>query len=80
VHAPLARLGFAEIRFADEWERALLDGALYRARRDGGAVVTPTCPAAIALVQARFPGLLPRVAPLLSPVEAAAAESPCTES
>jgi serine/threonine-protein kinase RsbT len=76
VLAALSALGFGEIRFTEEWERALRLEALGRADRGRGPLVVPSCPAVAALVEARFPGLLGRMALLASPLAAAAAGFP----
>ncbi len=76
VLSALSALGFAEVRFTEEWERALRLEALDRTVRGGGPLVAPSCPAVESLVEARFPGLLPRMAPFASPLAAAAAGFP----
>lgn len=76
VLSALSALGFAEVRFTEEWERALRLAALDRAVRGGGPLVVPSCPAVESLVEARFPGLLARMAPFASPLAAAAAGFP----
>ena len=76
VLSALSALGFAEVRFTEEWERALRLEALDRTARGGGPLVAPSCPAVESLVEARFPGLLPRMAPFTSPLAAAASGFP----
>ena len=76
VHAALRKLGFAEIRFTEEWEDALWREARDLVGRDGGPLVLPSCPAVVALVEARYPGLLDRMAPFAPPPAAAAVAFP----
>jgi len=76
VLSALSALGFAEIRFVEEWERPLDREALGRGNREGRPLVAPSCPAVVALVEARFPGLLAHLAPFASPLAAAAAGFP----
>jgi anti-sigma regulatory factor (Ser/Thr protein kinase)/NAD-dependent dihydropyrimidine dehydrogenase PreA subunit len=69
----LAELGFPEPRLSEEWEAALALAALRYAREEAarGPVLSPVCPAAVNLIEAHFPSLLPQLAPFLSPMEAA---------
>jgi len=76
VLSALSRLGFSEIRFTEEWDRSLRNAAHELAVRRGGPLVLPSCPAVTALVEARFPALLARLAPFVSPLAAAAAGFP----
>jgi len=76
VYAALQQLGFAEIRFTEEWEEALRREALALVGREGGPLILPSCPAVVALVEARFPGLLDRMAPFAPPPAAAAVAFP----
>jgi anti-sigma regulatory factor (Ser/Thr protein kinase)/Pyruvate/2-oxoacid:ferredoxin oxidoreductase delta subunit len=76
VLSALSSLGFAEVRFTEEWEPALRREAGERVRRGEGPSIVPSCPAVVALVEARFPGLVARVAPFASPLEAAASGFP----
>jgi serine/threonine-protein kinase RsbT len=84
VMAGLRELGFGEVVVTHGYEQALRAATVARATGDGadatetehgaGArlpVIAPVCPAAVALVELRFPALLPHLAPLASPVEAA---------
>jgi anti-sigma regulatory factor (Ser/Thr protein kinase) len=72
----LAGLGFRELRLTDEWEAALAEAALTYARKEAARlpVISPVCPAAVNLIEAQFPSLIPQLAPFLSPVEAAREE------
>jgi anti-sigma regulatory factor (Ser/Thr protein kinase)/Pyruvate/2-oxoacid:ferredoxin oxidoreductase delta subunit len=76
VLSALGALGFAEISITEDWERALRFEALDRACGGAGPLVAPACPAVVALVEARFPGLLGRMAPFATPLAAAAAGFP----
>lgn len=76
VLSALSRLGFAEIRFTEEWDRALVSAALDLAVRRNEPLILPSCPAVTALLQTRFPALLARLAPFVSPLAAAAAGFP----
>jgi serine/threonine-protein kinase RsbT len=76
VLSALSALGFAEIRITEEWEAALRREALDFAGRGGGPFIAPSCPAVVALVEARFPGLIDRLAPFAPPVAAAATGFP----
>jgi serine/threonine-protein kinase RsbT len=76
VLSALQRIGFAEIRFTEEWEEALRREALELIDRGDGPLVLPSCPAVAGLVGARFPGLLDRVAPFAPPPAAAATGFP----
>ena len=74
----LARLGFREVRFTEEWEDAVQREARLQEGRPGAAVpvIAPVCPAVTALVESRFPSLIPNLAPTASPLEAAGEEFP----
>jgi anti-sigma regulatory factor (Ser/Thr protein kinase)/NAD-dependent dihydropyrimidine dehydrogenase PreA subunit len=76
VRNALAELGFHELRLTDEWEAALAEAALRYARNEAARlpVISPVCPAAVNLIEAQFPSLIPQLAPFLSPVEAAREE------
>jgi hypothetical protein len=76
VLSALSSLGFAEVRITEEWEPALRREAGERVRRGEGPSIVPSCPAVAALVETRFPGLVARVAPFASPLEAAASGFP----
>jgi len=77
VLGALAALGF-EVRFLEEWEesaraevrRMALDASVMR------PVIVPVCPAAVALIEASFPSLIPNLAPLRFPIEAAGEDFP----
>jgi len=72
----LARLGFRRVRVLEEWEDALRRAVLRHAQESPGPrpMISPVCPAAVKLIQTRFPSLLGHVAPFLTPVEAARQE------
>jgi anti-sigma regulatory factor (Ser/Thr protein kinase)/Pyruvate/2-oxoacid:ferredoxin oxidoreductase delta subunit len=78
VCAALREIGFGEIRHAEEWEEALRAEA--RARAASGAhplpLIAPICPAVVALVESRFPTLIPHLGPWISPLQAAGEEFP----
>jgi len=76
VLSALQHVGFAEIRFTEEWEEALRREALELVGRGRGPLVLPSCPAVAALVEARYPGLLDRMAPFAPPPAAAATGFP----
>ncbi|MCX7804193.1 MAG: 4Fe-4S binding protein, partial [Planctomycetota bacterium] len=72
----LKACGFADVYFLEEWEFALRSAAkeYSKAENRGAAAISPVCPAVLNLIACRFPSLLRRVAPFLSPIEAAASE------
>jgi len=74
VRDELLALGFAEVLplhpFEDGLRRAVLD--LAETGDLPSPVISPACPAAVSLVELRFPALIPHLAPLASPLEAAA--------
>jgi serine/threonine-protein kinase RsbT len=85
----LAALGYSEVRFTEEWMEALraearIAAARAASGRSGGAdsegptlpIIPPLCPAVVALVESRFPSLIPHLGPWLPPLEAAGEESP----
>jgi anti-sigma regulatory factor (Ser/Thr protein kinase)/NAD-dependent dihydropyrimidine dehydrogenase PreA subunit len=78
VLAALQEAGFQDVRLVEEWEQALRREA--RARADSGSgplpLIPPFCPAVVALVESRFPSLIPHLGPGLSPLEAAGEEFP----
>ena len=78
VTAALRQIGFAEVRLLDEWDQALCAAARERADSADGPrpLIPPFCPAVVALVESRFPSLIPHLGPWLSPVEAAGEEFP----
>ncbi len=72
----LREMGFAELAVTETWERAqhlaledILAHSTVRA-----PVLDVSCPVVTRLVETRFPSLLAHLAPLLSPVEAAAGQ------
>jgi len=75
----LSSMGFAAVRFTEEWEEAVLTAA--RAAADAAVpgdapVIPPVCPAVVALVESRFPSLIPSLGPWMTPIEAAGEEFP----
>jgi anti-sigma regulatory factor (Ser/Thr protein kinase) len=66
-------LGFQRVVTTAPWEHALRAAVLELAR--GGThprpVISPVCEAVVNLVETRFPSLIPHLAPLASPLEAA---------
>jgi anti-sigma regulatory factor (Ser/Thr protein kinase)/NAD-dependent dihydropyrimidine dehydrogenase PreA subunit len=72
VLGTLRKLGFKVIRFTEEWEEQLRrivrsyanDQELY-------PVISPICPAVIALIESQFPSLIDQIAPFMTPIEAA---------
>ena len=78
ILAALGALGFAEVRVLEEWTAAVRAEA--RTAAASGNVqlplITPVCPAVVALVESRFPSLIPNLGPWLSPMEAAGEEFP----
>jgi serine/threonine-protein kinase RsbT len=82
VLGALAGLGFTEVRFTEEWEDAIQRAARELASRTGASlpVISPVCPAVTALVESRFPSLIPNLAMLASPLEAAGEEFPLSSA
>jgi anti-sigma regulatory factor (Ser/Thr protein kinase)/Fe-S-cluster-containing hydrogenase component 2 len=83
----LRALGYCEVRLMEDWDTALRCAALAEARSRAAAdtgtpasrdlpVIPPLCPAAVALVESRFPSLIPNLGAWLSPLEAAGEEFP----
>ncbi len=76
--AALLALGFAEIRLLEEWEESLL----LEARREAAVAalpmprIPPLCPPVVALIENRFPSLIPHLSRFLSPAETACQEFP----
>jgi serine/threonine-protein kinase RsbT len=77
VLAALRALGFAEVRLAEEWEDALREEARsFASSSTSLPLIPPYCPAVVALVESRFPSLIPNLGPWLPPLEAAGEEFP----
>jgi serine/threonine-protein kinase RsbT len=77
VLSALGSLGFSEVRVLEEWVAAIRAEA--RHSMAGGALlplIPPVCPAVVALVESRFPSLIPHLGQWLSPIEAAGEEFP----
>jgi serine/threonine-protein kinase RsbT len=74
----LRRLGFAEVRLLEEWTDVLRGEALARSASRGVSlpVVPAFCPGVAALIESRFPSLIPLLGPWATPAEAASAEFP----
>ncbi|HUJ74537.1 MAG TPA: (Fe-S)-binding protein, partial [bacterium] len=78
VMGALRQVGFSQVRLLEEWDQALRAAARERADSAVGPrpLIPPLCPAVVALVESRFPSLIPNLGPWLSPVEAASEEFP----
>jgi serine/threonine-protein kinase RsbT len=78
VLAALQEAGFQDIRMVEEWEQALRREARAFAGSGSGPLplIPPFCPAVVALVESRFPSLIPHLGRWLSPIEAAGEEFP----
>lgn len=74
----LRRLGFAELRFVEEWEEPIVLAARREAAEKDATLprIPPLCPPLLALIESRFPSLIAHVSPFLSPAEAACEEFP----
>ncbi|MBN2494134.1 MAG: ATP-binding protein [Deltaproteobacteria bacterium] len=68
----LGELGYGQVLVLEPWERALREAVAEMAAGAQRTIICPTCPAAVRLIELRFPSLLPQLAPFDSPVEAAA--------
>jgi len=68
----LAKLGFGQVRFLEEWDYALRAAVVLYSREASRPrpILSPVCPAVVNLIQVRFPSLLANVAPFLTPLEA----------
>jgi len=73
VLAALRELGAADVVVTHGYDAALRAAVVARAASGDAQrpVVSPVCPAVVALVELRFPALLPYLAPFASPLEAA---------
>ena len=73
VLAALDKLGYGDVRTLGPWDRGLRAAELEHLQSEHRTrpAISSFCPAVTNLVAARFPGLLPQVVPLLSPLEAA---------
>ena len=69
VLGSLRSLGFAEVMTSEPYEKALRETT--EAAESPRPVITPVCPAVVNLIELRFPSLIPHLAPLASPLEAA---------
>jgi len=71
--AALRALGAVDVVVTHGYEAALRAAVSERAAAPVGPspVVSPVCPGVVALIELRFPALLPHLAPLASPLEAA---------
>ncbi len=72
----LAALGWDDVRVTDGWEIALRSAVVEYGGTEARPlpVISPACPAVVNLIEARFPSLIPHLAPFVSAVEAAQAE------
>ncbi|MGD8451740.1 MAG: [Fe-Fe] hydrogenase large subunit C-terminal domain-containing protein [Phycisphaerae bacterium] len=61
----IRQLGFRDVRVTAGWEVALRQAVVEYAKTEaaGWPVISPACPAVVNLIETRFPGLLPHVAP-----------------
>ena len=83
-HAPsrvrdaLLLMGFSEVRLQEEWTVALRRETRIHAASGAGPfpLIPPVCPGVVALVESRYPSLIPHLCPWLSPIEAAGEEFP----
>jgi Na+-translocating ferredoxin:NAD+ oxidoreductase RNF subunit RnfB/anti-sigma regulatory factor (Ser/Thr protein kinase) len=76
VAAALARLGLEPAQVVEDWLAPVRRASAQWADESAALpVIVPACPAALGLVQVRFPSLLAQVAPFLTPYEAAAREN-----
>jgi anti-sigma regulatory factor (Ser/Thr protein kinase)/Fe-S-cluster-containing hydrogenase component 2 len=81
VLAALRELGYRDVVVTHGYEEALHAATLARAAGESPLpVVSPVCPAVVALMELRFPALLPYLAPLASPLEAAQLDLPGEEA
>ncbi|MHB1034522.1 MAG: ATP-binding protein [Pirellulales bacterium] len=73
VLAALETLGYRDVQVAEGWDAALGEAVLAyaRERSPSALVIAPVCPAAVNLIETRFPSLVENLAPFLSPLEAA---------
>jgi Na+-translocating ferredoxin:NAD+ oxidoreductase RNF subunit RnfB len=78
VREALREIGFADVRLVEEWEQALRSEARARAATGQGPLplIPPYCAAVVALVESRFPALIPNLGTWLTPLEAAGEEFP----
>ncbi len=78
VLSALRELGFTEMRLLEEWEESLLA----EARREAAARelplprIPPLCPPVAAVIESRFPSLIPNLCVFHSPAETACEEFP----
>ncbi|MGA2479984.1 MAG: ATP-binding protein, partial [Spirochaetia bacterium] len=71
VIGALREIGFSDIRLVEEWEEALrTETRSLAAGSHPLPVIPPLCPAVVALVESRFPSLIPNLGPWLSPLQA----------
>jgi hypothetical protein len=73
VSTAFRALGFANVYVTDGQEVTLRSAVRRYAQREAKVrpVISPVCPAAVNLIQVRFPALIHHVAPFVSPIEAA---------
>jgi hypothetical protein len=78
VRAALRDIGFSDVRLVEEWEQALRREARARVATGQGPLplIPPYCAAVVALVESRFPSLIPNLGAWLTPLEAAGEEFP----
>ena len=76
VSGAIRCLGFGAVRLAEEWEAAQLSAARARTGTSPKPLIPASCSAVVALVESRFPSLIPHLGPWLPPIEAAGEEFP----
>lgn len=72
----ILQLGFSRLALLEQWEAAqqnVIDELLAQ-NNHPLPIIDVACPVVTRLIETRFPSLLPHLAPLLSPLEAAAAQ------
>ena len=76
VLTALRALGYRDVVVTHGHEHALRAAVIAHAGAGGAPLpaISPVCPAAVTLVELRFPALLPHLAPFASPLEAAQLE------
>lgn len=72
----LAGLGFGDVVVTAAWEAALRAAAIDYAQHEAEVrpVIVPACAAVVNLIEARFPSLIPHLAPFVTALEAVRAE------
>lgn len=78
VVCSLLDLGFQEVMFQEDWDEALLAQGRREAADEKLPLprIAPFCPPLVALIETRFPALIPNLLAFLSPAEGAGEEFP----